>query len=99
LISISEFRILAPVFFWSLTSLKQLNCRLPNLQQEKQTGETMKKIRKIRRIRRGTQLKLTNQKNAGRPAIRDKGIRHTRREEIIAPRPLHLTIKLIVSLR
>jgi hypothetical protein len=55
----------------------------------------MKKIKKIRKIRRGTQLKLTNPKNAGRPAIRDKGIRHTRREEINAPRPLHLTIKLI----
>jgi hypothetical protein len=49
----------------------------------------------MKKIRKGTQLKLTNPKNAGRPAIRDKGIRHTRREEIIAPRPLHLTIKLI----
>jgi hypothetical protein len=52
-------------------------------------------MKKIKKIRRGTQLKLTNQKNAGRPAIRDKGIRHTKREKIIAPRPLHLTIKLI----
>jgi hypothetical protein len=52
-------------------------------------------MKKIRKVRRGIQLKLTNQKNAGRPAIRDKGIRHTRREEIIAPRPLHLTSKLI----
>jgi REP element-mobilizing transposase RayT len=49
----------------------------------------------MKKIRKDTQLKLTNQKNAGRPAIRDKGIRHTRREEFIAPRPLHLTIKLI----
>ena len=49
----------------------------------------------MKKIRKGTQLKLTNQKNAGRPAIHDKGIRHTRREEISCARPLHLTIKLI----
>ena len=49
----------------------------------------------MKKIRRGTQLKLTNQKNAGRPAMHDKGIRHIKREEINRPRPLHLTVKLI----
>lgn len=49
----------------------------------------------MKKLRKGTQLKLTNPKNAGRPAIFDKGIRHTSREEIRGPRPLHLTIKLI----
>jgi REP element-mobilizing transposase RayT len=48
-----------------------------------------------KRIRKGTQLKLTNPKNAGRPAIQDRGIRHTKREEIRRETPLHLTIKLI----
>ena len=49
----------------------------------------------MKKLRKGTQLKLTNPKNAGRPAIHDKGIRHTRREEIRRPTPLHLTVKLI----
>lgn len=49
----------------------------------------------MKKIKKGTQLKLTNPKNAGRPAIRDKGIRHIKREEITKARPLHLTIKLI----
>lgn len=48
-----------------------------------------------KKLRKGTQFKLTNPKNAGRPAIHDLGIRHIRREEITRPRPLHLTIKLI----
>ncbi|MFA6236406.1 MAG: transposase [Bacteriovorax sp.] len=48
-----------------------------------------------KKLRKGTQFKLTNPKNAGRPTIHDKGIRHIRREEITRPRPLHLTIKLI----
>ena len=52
-------------------------------------GAIMKKLRK------GTQLKLENPKNAGRPAIHDKGIRHTSRQEIRRPTPLHLTVKLI----
>jgi hypothetical protein len=52
-------------------------------------------MKKTKKIRKGTQLKLTNPKNAGRPAIHDKGIRHTKREAILGPRPLHLTIKLI----
>jgi REP element-mobilizing transposase RayT len=47
-----------------------------------------------RKIRKGKQLSLTNPKNAGRPAIHDKGIRHRKREEIERPRSLHLTIKL-----
>ena len=46
-------------------------------------------------IRKGTQLKLTNPKNAGRPAIHDIGIRHIKRVKLLRPRPLHLTIKLI----
>ena len=49
----------------------------------------------MKKIKKGTQLKLTNPKNAGRPAIHDKGIRHTKREEIHRPTPLHLTVKLI----
>ena len=47
-----------------------------------------------KKIRKGTQLKLTNHKNAGRPALRDIGIRHIKREEIKGAKPLHLTIKL-----
>ena len=49
----------------------------------------------MKKIKKGTQLKLTNPKNAGRPAIYDKGIRHTKREVIHRPTPLHLTVKLI----
>ena len=48
----------------------------------------------MKKLRKGTQLKLTNPKNAGRTAIYDKGIRHTKREEIRRPTPLHLTVKL-----
>ena len=48
-----------------------------------------------RKLRKGAQLTLTNPKNAGRPAIHDRGIRHIKREEIRSTRPLHLTIKLI----
>ena len=55
----------------------------------KHVGDIMKKIRK------GTQLKLTNPKNAGHPAIHDIGIRHIKRAKIRKPTPLHLTIKLI----
>ena len=47
-----------------------------------------------KRIRKGSQIKLINPKNAGRKALHDKGIRHTKREEILKPSPLHLTIKL-----
>ena len=49
----------------------------------------------MKKIRKCTQLKLTNPKNAGRPAIHDIGIRHTKREEINCARSLHLPIKLI----
>jgi hypothetical protein len=49
----------------------------------------------MKKIRKGTQLKLTNPKNSGKKAIHDKGIRHTKREDIRGPRPLHLTIRLI----
>ena len=48
----------------------------------------------MKKLKKGTQLKLTNPKNAGRRAIHDKGIRHTKREEIHRPTPLHLTVKL-----
>ena len=48
-----------------------------------------------RKLRKGTQLSLANPKNAGRPAIRERGIRHIKREEIKGLRPLHLTLKLI----
>ena len=50
---------------------------------------------KRKQLRIGAQLKLTNPKNAGRPALHDRGIRHTKREEISKNSPLHLTIKLI----
>lgn len=49
----------------------------------------------MKKIRKGTQLKLTNPKNAGRHAIHDIGIRHIKRPEIKKLMPLHLTIKLI----
>ena len=49
----------------------------------------------MKKIRKGTQLKLTNPKNAGRPAIHDIGIRYIKRAHIRKPTPLHLTIKLI----
>jgi REP element-mobilizing transposase RayT len=54
----------------------------------------MTKESAMKKIRKGTQLKLTNPKRAGRTAIHSKGIRHRKREEISRPRPLHLTIKL-----
>ncbi len=46
-------------------------------------------------LRKGSQLKLTNLKNAGRKAIHDKGIRHSHRERLVRASGLHLTIKLI----
>lgn len=49
----------------------------------------------MKKLRKGTQLKLTNPKNAGRPALHDRGIRHIKREEIRRESPLHLTLKLI----
>jgi len=48
----------------------------------------------MKKIPKGTQLKLTNPKNAGRRAIHDRGIRHIEREEIKKPSSLHLTIKV-----
>ena len=56
-----------------------------------------KRLKKHKRklLRKGSQLKLTNPKNAGRPALHDIGIRHVKRAEILRPSPLHLTIKLI----
>jgi len=48
----------------------------------------------MKKLRKGTQLNLLTQKRRT-PAIHDKGIRHTRREEIRRPTPLHLTVKLI----
>ena len=48
----------------------------------------------MKKIRKGTQLKLTNPKNAGRKALHDPGIRHTSRALISRPSALHLTIKL-----
>jgi REP element-mobilizing transposase RayT len=47
-----------------------------------------------KKLRKGSQLSLINPKNAGRPALHDKGIRHRKREIIERPKPLHLTIKL-----
>lgn len=48
----------------------------------------------MKKKQKQNQLKLTNPKRAGRPAIRDKGIRHRRREYLHRPRALHLTVKL-----
>ncbi len=48
----------------------------------------------MKKLRKGTQLKLTNPKNAGRRAIHDRGIRHLTREKITSSRPLHVTVKL-----
>jgi REP element-mobilizing transposase RayT len=47
-----------------------------------------------RKIRKHTQLSLTNSKGAGRKAIHDKGIRHTKREMIKKDTVLHLTLKI-----
>jgi len=46
------------------------------------------------KIRKNTQLSLLNLRRAGRPAIHDKGIRHTCRPLIKKSTPLHLTIKV-----
>lgn len=48
----------------------------------------------MKKLQNRTQLTLTNPKKAGRPAIRDKGIRHRRRESLLRPRSLHVTVKL-----
>lgn len=84
---ISQFRHQSPLVVYLNKTCELLS----DLQQGKQTGEHHEKNQK------GRQLKLTNPKNTGRPAIRDKGIRYTRREEIIASCNLHLTIKMILD--
>lgn len=48
----------------------------------------------MKKIRKHTQLNLLNPKRAGRPAIHDAGIRHTRRFKLKKPSSLHLTIKV-----
>ncbi|MGZ3789435.1 MAG: transposase [Bacteriovorax sp.] len=45
-------------------------------------------------LRRNTQTSLINIKGAGRPAIHDVGIRHTRRPFLKRPSSLHLTVKI-----
>ncbi|MGZ3788931.1 MAG: transposase [Bacteriovorax sp.] len=47
-----------------------------------------------KRLGRNTQISLINIKGAGRPAIVDKGIRHTRRPFLKKPSSLHLTVKI-----
>ncbi|MBC7430080.1 MAG: transposase [Bacteriovorax sp.] len=46
------------------------------------------------KIHKGKQLTFLNPSRAGRPAIHDKGIRHTSRPKVLKPTPLHLTIKV-----
>ncbi len=48
----------------------------------------------MKKIRKHTQLSLLNTKRAGRPAIHDPGIRHTKRLRLKKPSSLHLTIKV-----
>jgi REP element-mobilizing transposase RayT len=48
----------------------------------------------MKKLRKHTQLSLLNPKRAGRPAIHDVGIRHTRRFRLKKPSSLHLTIKV-----
>jgi REP element-mobilizing transposase RayT len=48
----------------------------------------------MKKLRKNTQLSLLNPKRAGRPAIHDSGIRHTRRFRLKKPSSLHLTIKV-----
>lgn len=51
----------------------------------------------MKKIRKHTQLNLLNPKGAGRPAIHDPGIRHTKRFRLKKPSSLHLTIKVRVN--
>lgn len=46
------------------------------------------------KIRKNKQMTLTNPKGAGRKAVHDKSIRHIRRERILKPTSMHLTIKV-----
>lgn len=48
----------------------------------------------MKKIRKHTQLNLLNPKGAGRPAIHDPGIRHTKRFRLKKASSLHLTIKV-----
>lgn len=48
----------------------------------------------MKKLRKHTQLSLLNPKRAGRPAIHDPGIRHTRRFRLKKPSSLHLTVKV-----
>jgi hypothetical protein len=48
----------------------------------------------MKKLKKHTQLSLLNPKRAGRPAIHDPGIRHTRRFRLKKPSSLHLTIKV-----
>ena len=48
----------------------------------------------MKKIRKHTQLNLLNPKRAGRPAIHDPGIRHTKRFKLKKSSSLHLTIKV-----
>lgn len=48
----------------------------------------------MKKLRKHTQLSLLNPKRAGRPAIHDPGIRHTRRFRLEKPSSLHLTVKV-----
>lgn len=46
------------------------------------------------KIRKNKQITLLNPKGAGRKAVHDKSIRHIRRERILKPTSMHLTIKV-----
>ncbi len=48
----------------------------------------------MKRLRKNTQTSLINIKGAGRSAIHDPGIRHTKRPYLSKPTSLHLTVKI-----
>jgi len=48
----------------------------------------------MKKIRKNSQMTLLNLKGAGRPALNDPGIRHTKRPYLKRPTSLHLTIKI-----
>ncbi len=48
----------------------------------------------MKKIRKNAQMTLFNLKGAGRPALNDPGIRHTKRPLLKKPTSLHLTVKI-----
>ncbi len=48
----------------------------------------------MKKLRKNFQYSLINPKRAGRPAIHDKGVRHSERLKFYQRKSLHLTIKV-----